>query len=288
MNINEVLKVGREILLQNNVDPREARLLLAFVLQVRKEELITIYEISENDYKKYIEIINRRVLGEPYAYIVGYKEFMKLDFKVNENVLIPREDTELLVEEVISLVKNKQNQLATNDSLITKNTVKILDMCTGSGCIAISLAKLLNNVDVTAVDVSEKTLDIAKENATINESKVSFVLSDLFENITGEYDVIASNPPYIQTKIIKELQKEVKMEPELALDGGENGLDFYEKIINRAPEFLKNKGILAFEIGYDQGEDVKNIMAEQGFKEVTIRKDLGNQDRVVIGTWNKK
>lgn len=283
MNINEVLKVGRENLLQNDVDPREARLLLAFVLQVRKEELITIHEISEENYKKYIEIINRRASGEPYAYITGHKEFMKLDFKVNKNVLIPREDTELLVEQMIEIVKQKQNK-----SDVSTPKLRILDMCTGSGCIAISLAKILENIEVTAVDISEKALEIAKENAKNNSVEVQFVLSNLFEKIDKKFDIIVSNPPYIQTKVIEELQKEVKNEPILALDGGETGLNFYEEIIEKAPQFLNENGVLVFEIGYDQAIAVSNKMKENGFEDITVKKDLGNQDRVVVGYLKNK
>lgn len=283
MNINEVLKVGRENLLQNDVDPREARLLLAFVLQVRKEELITIHEISEDIYKKYLEIINRRASGEPYAYITGYKEFMKLDFKVDKNVLIPREDTELLVEQVIEIVNQKQNK-----SGVPAQQLRILDMCTGSGCIAISLAKILENIEATAVDISEKALEIAKENAKNNSVDVQFVLSNLFEKIDKKFDIIVSNPPYIQTKVIEELQKEVKNEPVLALDGGETGLNFYEEIIEKAPHFLNQNGVLAFEIGYDQALEISNKMKENGFEDIIVRKDLGNQDRVVVGCLKNK
>jgi len=284
MNINEVLKNGREILETENIDPREARLLLAFVLKVRKEELLTIREITEEQKKEYQILLKRRVEGEPFAYLIGHKEFMKLDFKVNSNVLIPREDTEILVEEVIRLIQEKQ---VSNESVMQTQKIKILDLCTGSGCIAISLAKLLENVEVTALDISSEALEVAKENAKKNEAEIHFILSNLFEEVNEKYDVIVSNPPYIQTKIMETLQREVKKEPSLALDGGETGMDFYEKIIKEAPKFLRNNGILAFEIGYDQGCVVSSQMKENGFVEIEIKKDLGKQDRVVKGVWKQ-
>ena len=319
MNINEVLQTGREALLNNGIDPREARLLLAFVMKVKKEELIKYKECSEEIFKQFINLIEKRVSGEPYAYIVGYKEFMKLNFKVNSNVLIPREDTEILVQEIIDLVANNYFEKAENISSITDNInkdnatkqnykiIKILDMCTGSGCIAISLAKYIKNSEVTAVDISENALKIAKENAIINDVKIDFIKSNLFENvlckfeenmddsnkklkqnnIAKKFDIIVSNPPYIKKEVIETLQKEVKREPILALDGGKSGLEFYEKIIHQAKEYLNNNGILAFEIGFAQGEAVSKIMKENGFKDIVIKKDISENDRIVIGRIEK-
>ena len=294
MKLNEALKIGRDILLKEDIDPREARLLLAFVLQIKIEEILKVQDISEEDYNKFYKIIEKRANGEPFAYLVGKKEFMKLDFEVNSNVLIPREDTEKLVQEVIEFVTQNQDLLVNSKGIEEEqvsNNIKILDMCTGSGCIAISLAKYLKQVDVWAVDVSEEALTVAQKNAEKNEVEVSFVLSDLFEkideNIDEKFDVIVSNPPYIQTEVIKKLQKEVKKEPTLALDGGESGIIFYEKIIDEAPKYLKDNGLLAFEIGYDQGEIVSKLMIDNGFENVVVKKDLGNQDRVVMGSLRK-
>lgn len=281
MEINKILQTGREALLKTGIDPREARLLLSFILGIRSEELVKYDECSEENTKKYLEALERRCKGEPYAYIVGHKEFMKLNFKVDKNVLIPREDTEVLVNEVINLAKKIHN----SDNIYKSNNIKILDMCTGSGCIAISLAKYINGSNVTAVDISEKALEIARVNANKNDVKVSFINSNLFEVLSkGEkFDIIVSNPPYIKKAVIDELQEEVKKEPIIALDGGVSGLDFYEKIVKQASDYLNDGGILAFEIGYDQGKEVSELMKKNGYKNVIIIKDLSENDRVVIG-----
>lgn len=279
MDINKVLQTGRETLSNNGVNPREARFLLAFAMDIRSEELIKYKECSDEQYIKYIQYINRRVSKEPYAYIVGYKEFMKLKFKVNKNVLIPREDTEVLVQEIIECVKtNFNNKFQNKDS-----KVKILDMCTGSGCIAISLAKYIENADITAVDISNDALQIAKENAIINNVKVNFINSNLFDKINEKFDIIVSNPPYIRKEVIESLQDEVKKEPILALDGGESGLEFYNKIATDALNYLNENGILAFEIGYDQGDEVAKILKDNDFKDIKIKKDISGNNRVVIG-----
>lgn len=265
-SVKEVLNVGRSILAKNNIDLMEARLLLSCVLGVRKEDIIKINECTDEEFAKFLLFIERRVSGEPYAYIVGHKEFMGLDFFVNSNVLIPREDTEVLVEKVISLEKKK-----------------ILDMCTGSGCIAVSLAKFIEGASVFAADISEEALNVAKSNAEKNNVLVNFVHSDLFNNINDKFDVIVSNPPYIKTDVIDSLQIEVKKEPFIALDGGKSGLDFYKKIVELAPNFLNKNGVLAFEIGFDQAFDVSQMM-EKDFENIEVIKDFGGNDRVVIGS----
>ena len=275
MKLIDALKEAKELLKQNEIDEREARLLLAFVLQVRKEELITFKEISEEQYKEYREIISKRCNGVPYAYIVGHKEFMGLDFLVNENVLIPRDDTEVLVEKVLEIIKSKKDEA---------QSLRILDMCTGSGCIAISLAHFCN-CEVVAVDKSHKALEIAKENANKNNVNVTFVESDLFENLSKEnkFDIIVSNPPYIKKNVIDTLQKEVKEhEPMMALDGGEDGLFFYKKIASESKMYLKQNGVLAFEIGYDQADDVRAILENEKYGNIEVTKDLSNNDRVII------
>lgn len=265
--INDVLQMGREILAKSNIDTREARLLLAEALNVSYGDLIKITSCSDEAIAKFLVMLEKRVNDIPFAYIVGHKEFMKLDFNVNENVLIPRGDTEILVEEALKYNKNK-----------------ILDMCTGSGCIAISLAYYLENkADVTAVDISEAALDVAKQNANKNNVDVQFIHSDLFANVTEKYEMIVSNPPYIVREIIKKLQSEVQNEPILALDGGLSGLDFYEKIIPEAKEHLEENGVLLLEIGYDQAEDIQKLMMENEYKNIRVVKDLGDNDRVVIG-----
>lgn len=194
---------------------------------------------------------------------------MKLKFEVNKSVLIPREDTEVLVQEILDEFKDKKN-------------LKILDMCTGSGCIAISLAKYLDSTCIVdAVDLSTDALEVAKRNAALNKVTVNFINSDLFENVVSKYDVIVSNPPYIKKCDMEKLQIEVKKEPSMALDGGEDGLLFYKEIAIKAREFLSADGSLFFEIGFDEGNDVSEILRLNGYKGISVIKDFGGNDRVV-------
>lgn len=273
MKIKEVLLQARKQLNDNNIDEREARLLLSFVLGIKSDDLIKFEEIDDSKYKRFVDVLNKRCSHIPYAYIVGHQDFMKLQFKVNKNVLIPRADTEILVEEVIKLANS-----------MDKEQLNILDMCTGSGCIAISLSKYIKNAKVCGTDISEEAIRVAKENALLNDANVDFYISDLFKNVTDKFDIIVSNPPYIKREIIDTLEKEVKdNEPILALDGGKDGLDFYEKIINDSPKFLNDDGYIAFEIGYDQGEDVSNLLKKNGFDNINVIKDYSGNDRVVIG-----
>lgn len=261
----DALKQGRELLKKHEIDIKEARLLLAYAMGVDINDLIKYDYCSDIELERYMDCIKKRCDGEPYAYIVGHKEFMKLDFVVNRSVLIPRNDTEILVLEAIKLAK-----------------AKILDMCTGSGCIAISLAKYLNFAEVDAVDISSRALSVAKKNAINNEVKVNFIKSDLFENINKKYDMIISNPPYIKKGDMASLQKEVKKEPKLALEAGEDGLYFYEKIIAKAKDYLTEKGMLLLEIGYDEAKAVTRMLKENNYKKIKKVKDLGGNDRVLI------
>lgn len=216
------------------------------------------------------EMTQRRINGEPLQYIVGTAEFMGLEFKVNKNVLIPRADTETLVEEVLNLMGGKN--------------ADVLDIGTGSGCIGISIAHFNRNAEVTFLDVSDGALKTAKENAVLNGVKGEFTCMDILtEYPAKKFDLIVSNPPYIRPEVIASLQTEVKdYEPYSALCGGSDGLDFYRRITSVAPKILKQNGILAFEIGYDQGAEVLNMMTD--FKDVRLIKDLCGNDRVVTGT----
>ena len=219
--------------------------------------------------EKYNELVNQRAGHIPLQYLVGAQEFMGLTFKVNENVLIPRQDTELLVENVADCLGNGERT--------------VLDMCTGSGCIAVSIDRLSKNSKVTAVDISEKALEVAQENNRFNNANVTFIQSDLFTNVTGRYDIIVSNPPYIRTDEIPKLMEEVKShEPVMALDGMEDGLYFYKKICNEASDYLNDNGKIFFEIGYDQGDDVSEILRQNRFCNIEVLKDLSGNDRVVI------
>ncbi len=263
-DMKEVLLEGRKLLKENAIDEREARLLLAFSLELTPEKLLLRRDCTFREYQKFRKILEKRISGIPYAYIVGHKEFMKLDFVVNPNVLIPREDTEILVLETMKLKKKK-----------------ILDMCTGSGCIAISLAKYLKDVSVDAVDISEKALNIASLNAKQNQVAVHFIKSNLFAEVNDKYDVIVSNPPYIKTKDLENLSIEVKNEPVKALDGKEDGLFFYQKISKEAYEYLNPDGFLLFEIGFDEAKEVVDLLEKQNYKNIIVIKDLSENDRVV-------
>ena len=231
------------------------------------------YELTKEQLADFKTMVEKRKSGIPSQYIVGKCEFMGYDFFVDKNVLIPRADTEVLVEKVLEFsAKNK-----------FKN---ILDMCTGSGCIAISL--VLNGVEkAVGADISQGALNIAEKNAEYNDvkNKTEFIHSDLFENIEGVFDAIVSNPPYIPKEDIKSLMREVKdHEPLSALDGGDDGLDFYREITKQSRKYLKDGGMLFYEIGYNQSEDLHKIMEENGFEKVTTVKDYAGLDRVVFGT----
>lgn len=228
-------------------------------------------EIEESLVNKYLETVDLRATHVPLQHIIGKQAFMGYEFVVNANVLSPRQDTERLVEIV--------EELSDGSS--------ILDVCTGSGCIAISLEKR-THATVVGVDISPAALEVANTNKKLLHSKVTFIESDLFSNVTGRYQIIVSNPPYIAKNVIPTLMEEVREhEPILALDGGEDGLDFYRKIIKAAPMYLQAEGYLCFEIGYDQGLAVQALMEAQGFFACQIIKDYAQLDRVVIGQWKQ-
>lgn len=278
IKINEVLNEGKKILKQNNIDTSEARLLLAFVLDIDVAMLVTKTYCDNVSKEKFIKCIQKRCEGIPFAYITEKQEFMKLSFKITQDVLIPRPDTEILVDTVIKIVKRNQEKKC-----------NILDMCSGSGCIGISLNKYLDNVKITGVDISKNALEIARYNNIVNNTNVEFIYSDLFENINDMvFDIIVSNPPYIPTQDIKDLQKEVLNEPVIALDGGEDGLDIYRRIVLGAKNHLLDGGYLVFEIGYDQAKDVSNILEVEGYENIKVIKDLSNNDRVIICRFRKK
>ena len=277
MTIKQAIIKGVTILkLEKISTPKlKARLLLQYVLKKPRQYLIVydnqkLTEFQEKEYLKYIDLLKQ---GEPIEHITHQKEFMKLNFYVDENVLIPRQDTEILVEEVIKIAKKI-------------NAKKILDLCTGSGAIAVSLAKYLENVQLTALDISGKALDIAISNAKNNhvQDKITFVESNLFEDLAEEkYDIIVSNPPYIKRKEIENLDKEVRREPKIALDGGEDGLDFYKKIIDKGYEYLKYGGYICLEIGYDQKEEVMKIIDDKKqYINTYCKKDIYDNDRVIV------
>lgn len=275
MTIKQAITKGMIMLKSNNVEsPKlKARLLLQYVLD-KPRQYIIVYDNKEIDKQQqwqYFVNIEKLTKGIPLQHITHRQEFMKMDFFVDENVLIPRPDTEILVEEVIKIAQKY-------------NSPRILDLCTGSGAIAISLKKFVPNADITAVDISEKALEIAQKNAEKLEAKTNFVKSDLFDKLDNKkFDIIVSNPPYIRKDEIKKLSEEVQKEPKIALDGGEDGLDFYRIIAEQAINYLKTGSFLCFEIGYNQKNDViKIIEDEQNYKNTYCKKDLYGNDRIII------
>lgn len=277
MTISQVLTKGMIMLKSNNIDsPKlKARLLLQHVLKMKREQLI-IYdnqEITLKQEKIYMQNLEKLIKGIPLQHITNTQEFMKMNFLVNEHVLIPRPDTEVLVEEVIKISKKYKNPV-------------ILDLCTGSGAIAISLAKFIPSAKVYALDISKEALKVAKINSKNNkvDEKIEFIESNLFEKLKNiKFDIIVSNPPYIRTDVINELDKEVQKEPLIALDGGIDGLEFYRKIIKDAYIHLKMESFLCLEIGYDQKIDVIEIIEnENKYQDTYCKKDLYGNDRVIV------
>ena len=275
MTIKQTLSKGTIMLKSSNIEsPKlKARLLLQYILKKPRQYLI-VYDNQEVDKKaqwEYFVNIEKLTKGVPLQHITHTQEFMKMDFYVDENVLIPRPDTEILVEEVIKIAQKI-------------DCPKILDLCTGSGAIAISLKKYIPNAQVFAVDISKKALEIAKKNANRLEANVKFIESNLFDKVKKEkFDIIVSNPPYIKKSDINYLSQEVQKEPQLALDGGYDGLDFYRKISYQAIDYLKFGSYLCFEIGFDQKEEVMEIIDKvEHYKGTYCKKDLCGNDRVII------
>lgn len=272
MKIKEALYACINNLKENNIDEAhsKARRLLAFTLNVPKEYLIinNEKELSKQDFEYYKNYITRLINGEPIQYIIGKQEFMGIEFNVNKDVLIPQPDTEILVEETIKIAKEY-------------NKPKVLDLCTGSGAIAVSIKKYVPEAEVFASDVSIKALQLAKINNIDNN--INFIESNLFENINNEFDIIVSNPPYIRTEEIKSLSKEVQNEPLIALDGGQDGLDFYRDIIKQAHNYLKSNGKLCLEIGDEQKDAITQILKSNfNYTNIKYYKDLQGNDRVII------
>ena len=273
MTFREAIAFGQEKLnLAGIIEARnDAWLLLSFVCKidmtyyyVHMEDVLS--NIQEEEYRS---VINKRAERVPLQYITGEQEFMGLPFRVNSSVLIPRQDTETLVEEALKIVRPG---------------MKVLDMCTGSGCILISILKNVEDVEGVGYDISKQALLVAKENAKLNEVTATFERSDLFDSVKETFDVIVSNPPYIPTDVVHGLMPEVvQFEPFTALDGKEDGLYFYRKIVAECKEYLNPNGKILFEIGHDQGEAVSTLLKEAGFLEVRVVKDLAGHDRVVTG-----
>ena len=276
MNIKQALEEAKNILKSNNFEDSNiiAKELLSYVLK-KDRVYLTINSdtaLTDTEYAEFTKYIEQIIDGKPVQYIIQKQEFMGMKFFVKEDVLIPQPDTEILIETVLDICKR-----------YGKQSLRILDLCTGSGAIAISLSKILNT-QVFASDVSTKALKVAEKNNVLNNSKVEFIESNLFEQINGEkFDIIVSNPPYIKNEEIKSLSKQVQNEPYIALAGGEDGLDFYRKIIDEAYKYINKNGYLCLEIGYDQKEDlIKLIKQNENYEYENCIKDLSNNDRCII------
>ena len=282
LTLKQLYKVGTVKLAEEGIEEfsLDAWYLLEYVTGVSKAMYFAEPErtVSEENADRYIDCIRQRAAHIPLQHITGEQEFMGYPFCVNEHVLIPRQDTEILVEEAIQVMRPK---------------MKVLDMCTGSGCIVLSILKMcrekyyMTDLQGIGADVSEEALKVARENGRRLGVPVTWIQSDLFAKIPEEekYDVIVSNPPYIETAVIDTLQEEVRLhDPYIALDGKEDGLYFYRRIISEAGKYLKPQGKLMFEIGCDQAEAVEELMKNAGYEQITVKKDLAGLDRVVYGT----
>ena len=282
LTLKQLYKVGTVKLAEEGIEEfsLDAWYLLEYVTGVSKAMYFAEPEraVSEENADRYIDCIRRRAAHIPLQHITGEQEFMGYPFCVNEHVLIPRQDTEILVEEAIQVMRPK---------------MKVLDMCTGSGCIVLSILKMcrekyyMTDLQGIGADVSEEALKVARENGRRLGVPVTWIQSDLFVKIPEEekYDVIVSNPPYIETAVIDTLQEEVRLhDPYIALDGKEDCLYFYRRIISEAGKYLKTQGKLMFEIGCDQAEAVEELMKNAGYEQITVKKDLAGLDRVVYGT----
>ena len=277
-SLKGLLADGTKMLTQAGIDEAEldARYILEYITGLNSAQYFIHSEdiIEKNKAEEFFRLIERRSKRIPLSYVIGTRDFFGLTFKVDENVLIPEQETELLVEEVIKHSEGKS----------------VLDMCTGSGCIAISIALFGKPSKVAASDISEKALEVARENAkSLKAGEISFIQGDMFENVTDKFDIIVSNPPYIETGEIDELMPEVRdYIPRLALDGDIDGLKFYRIISKEAVKKLNKNGRIFYEIGYNQSRAVASILLENGFTDVKIMKDYSGLDRIVMAKWDEK
>ncbi len=276
----EVYREGAARLGEADIEEAEldARLLLEFVCGTDRNTLLVHGErdVSEEEYGRYCGLIERRAVHVPLQHLTGEQDFMGLTFLVNKDVLVPRQDTEVLVEEAMKHLHDG---------------MRMLDLCTGSGCILLSLLHYSNDCEGVGVDLSARALSVAGKNYEIQRTqrpdmKARFLEGNLFEGLEDRFDMIVSNPPYIKTDVIDTLMPEVReYEPVMALDGGTDGLAFYRRIAGDAGAYLNGGGMLFFEIGCEQAADVCKIMEAAGFREVEVVKDFAGLDRVVYGSW---
>ena len=275
----------------------DAKELFCYMMHIDRMRLMLRWQdvMQDNQCDEYFDLIERRASRVPLQHITGEQDFMGLTFKVSDKVLIPRQDTETMVEDALDVIN--QNKLR-NEKLNCKarRGWTVLDLCCGSGAIGISLDKLTEDVKVTCSDISDDALEMAQLNARLIGTKgIKFVKSDMFEAFRGKlgnkkFDMIISNPPYIRREVIETLEPEVKdHEPMMALDGGEDGLDFYRIIVDQAPDFLKKEGVVMMEIGHDQMSDIiKMFSVDERYSFVTGLKDLAGRDRIVVAILSPK
>lgn len=273
MNYTEAFLMGMQKLKEAEIGEAQldARLLLEEVCGTDHNTLLCHgdREVSEAEEEQYRKALEQRAVHVPLQHLLGYQDFMGLRFQVNEHVLIPRQDTEILVEEAMRYLHDG---------------MRILDLCTGSGCILLSLLHYSNDCEGVGVDISQEALQVAALNAELLGIKADFLKSDLYEKVTGKFDLLVSNPPYIERKVIPTLMEEVReYDPYIALDGGEDGLDFYRRIIGGAQDYLKRGGQILMEIGSRQAQAVSELLREAGFKEIDVCRDFAGLDRVVSG-----
>ncbi len=273
MNYTEAFLMGMQKLKEAEIGEAQldARLLLEEVCGTDHNTLLCHgdREVSEAEEEKYRRALEQRAVHVPLQHLLGYQDFMGLRFQVNEYVLIPRQDTEILVEEAMRYLHDG---------------MRILDLCTGSGCILLSLLHYSNDCEGVGVDISQEALQVAAQNAEALGIKADFLKGDLYEKVTGKFDLLVSNPPYIERAIIPTLMEEVReYDPYIALDGGEDGLDFYRRIIGGAQDYLKRGGQILMEIGSGQAKAVSELLREAGFKEIDVCRDFAGLDRVVSG-----
>ena len=273
MNYTEAFLMGMQKLKEAQIGEAQldARLLLEEVCGTDHNTLLCHgdREVSEAEEEKYRRALEQRAVHVPLQHLLGYQDFMGLRFQVNEYVLIPRQDTEILVEEAMRYLHDG---------------MRILDLCTGSGCILLSLLHYSNDCEGVGVDISQEALQVAAQNAELLGIRADFLKSDLYEKVTGKFDLLVSNPPYIERAVIPTLMEEVReYDPYIALDGGEDGLDFYRRIIGGAQDYLKRGGQILMEIGSGQAKAVSELLREAGFKEIDVCRDFAGLDRVVSG-----
>lgn len=284
MKLCELLRMGRDRLEKSDVPDADidADILWQYLSGMNRMDMIMAREDDVDDDKSeaYMKLIEKRSTRIPLQYITGEQNFMGYDFDTAEDVLIPRMDTETLVETALKLVKDADHN------------VDVLDMCCGSGCIGVSFGLWNKNSRIVLADVSEAAICLARRNVAklcAGDDRFEVVRTDLFEQISGKYDLILSNPPYIRSDVIETLMPEVREhEPHLALDGTADGLYFYRIIADKAREYIKDEGYVVFEIGNDQAEDVQYLLVDSGYDDIHVVQDLSGNDRVVYGRYDRE